>query len=110
MLSEDEIYKNIALILIREAPEDASRVILDAQLSREGDHCKFLFDYINASGQKHWFSPRNAKTDSELMDNLIDLRNIFIERRLDSGRDGWLGCVIDLDVIAPKIKVDFNYE
>lgn len=110
MLSEDEIYKNIALILMDEAPEGAARVILDAQLSREDDHCKLVFDYVDVSGQTHWFSPRSAMTDSELMNNLVDLRKIFIEKHLDSGRGGWSGCVIDLDVVDPKIKIDFKYE
>jgi hypothetical protein len=42
-MSEDEIYRQIGQILIDTAPDAASAVIVEAELSPEDDHCKLLF-------------------------------------------------------------------
>lgn len=52
---DDEIYQGIGEILVAISPADAEVVLVEAELSPEGDHCKLLFDYLGPSGTKQWF-------------------------------------------------------
>ncbi|MFJ5236287.1 hypothetical protein ACIP86_06075 [Pseudomonas neuropathica] len=108
-MSEDEIYRQIGQILIDTAPDTASVVIVEAELSPEDDHCKLLFDYIDGNGEKDWFSPGSPEVDVGIHENLIALRNLYKAQNMTSGLPVWNSCVITLDTVLGKLKIDFNY-
>jgi hypothetical protein len=110
MATENELYLRIGQALYSSAPADAQKILLDAELSPENDHVKFLFDYINTSGKKDWFNPSSGKVDSELMDCLVELRKYYVENNLTNGRPAWHGCEVTLDVERMKLGIEFRYE
>ncbi|URD43843.1 hypothetical protein M6G63_06200 [Pseudomonas sp. BYT-5] len=77
MSVDDEIYQGIGEILVAISPADAEVVLVEAEFSPEGDHCKLLFDYLVPSGTKQWFLPSSAKVDSDLLHLFVRLRNFF---------------------------------
>ena len=79
MRTDQEIYNDIGSVLLSIAPENASKVIMRAELSPENDHCKCEFDYINAdTGNTDWFSA-GAQANGDLFDFLVELRNYFLD-------------------------------
>ncbi|EPV8386192.1 hypothetical protein ACWASM_004954 [Enterobacter cloacae] len=107
---DDELYSEIGRILFESAPEDAQKLFLDAELSPENDHAKFLYDYINKQGEKTWFLPGTSATDSLLLKKLVELRNFYIEQGLTGGRPVWHGCLVTVDLEKMKINLDYRYD
>ena len=107
---DDEIYQGIGEILVAISPADAEVVLLEAELSPEGDHCKLLFDYLVPSGTKQWFSPSSAKVDSDLLHLFVRLRNFFESNGHYTEGKPWKGCIVELCLRSMKIKIDFKYE
>ncbi|ANI61883.1 hypothetical protein ABH908_004883 [Pseudomonas frederiksbergensis] len=50
-MSEDDIYLQLGQILLDTSPATAMKVIVEAELSPENDHCQFLFDYVDEDGK-----------------------------------------------------------
>ncbi|WP_111454435.1 hypothetical protein [Pseudomonas sp. URMO17WK12:I6] len=109
-MSEDDIYLQLGHILLDTSPAIAMKVIVEAELSPENDHCQFLFDYVDEDGKQDWFSPVSAQVDSELFDCLVELRKIYIQNGITGGCPIWSGCVITLDVAVSKLAVEFKYD
>lgn len=108
-MSEEEIYRRIGQILIDAAPASAVAVIVEAELSPEDDHCKLLFDYIDGTGNKDWFSPGSPDVDVGIHENLIALRKLYKAQNLTAALPVWNACVVELDVVLGKLKIDFKY-
>lgn len=109
-MNENDIYLKIGQVLLDTSPETASKVIVEAELSPENDHCKLLFDYVDQHGNQDWFSPVGVQVDTDLFNCLVELRKIYICQGLTAELPVWSGCVMTLDVVAGKLKVEFKYE
>ncbi|WP_416310905.1 hypothetical protein [Pseudomonas sp. W03] len=110
MSVDDEIYRNIGEILVAISPDDAEAILVDAELSPEGDHCKLLFDYVRPDGGKQWLLPGSAKVDSDLLDLFVRLRDFFEANGLYVEGKPWSGCIVELCLRSMKISIDFKYE
>lgn len=110
MSVDDEIYQGIGEVLVAISPADAEVVLVEAELSPEGGHCKLLFDYVGPSGTKQWFLPSSAKVDSDLLDLFVRLRSFFESDGLYAEGKPWKGCIVELCLRSMKIKIDFKYE
>lgn len=110
MRSEHDIYNDIGAILMAIVPNDASKVMLQATLSPEGDHCKCEFDYIDKhTGDINWFSA-GMQANSDLMDLLVELRNFFAYNTGSDAKKPWHDCGIVVDVESLKISINFKYD
>ncbi|WP_416768937.1 hypothetical protein ACMGT0_15875 [Pseudomonas sp. RHF3.3-3] len=109
-MSEDEIYLAIGEILFSIAPDEARFVVVDAEISKGNDHCKLLFDYIDADGKKDWFSPPSSKVDSDLFDCLLLLKKEYSEKGMVGDFPLWVGCELSFDVERSKLSIDFRYD
>lgn len=107
---DDELYSEIGRILFESAPEDAQMIFLDAELSPENDHAKFLYDYADSNGTKTWFLPGSSAADSLLLDKLVQLRKFYIEQNLTNGRPVWHGCIVTVDLEKMKINLEYRYD
>ena len=85
MTSDNEIYQSIGEILLAIAPEHATVVYLDAQVSPEGDHGKMLFDYDIEGGDTQWFTPESGRVSRDLLLQLVKLR-AFLRRTICSSK------------------------
>jgi hypothetical protein len=108
-MSEDEIYRRIGQILIDTAPDSATAVIVEAELSAEDDHCKLLFDYIDGTGEKDWFSPGSPEVDVGIHKSLIALRKLYKAQNMIAALPVWNACEVTLDVVLGKLKIDLKY-
>ncbi|ELV2766839.1 hypothetical protein ACM94E_000984 [Enterobacter cloacae] len=106
---DDEIYKEIGQLLYNSAPGDAKLVIMEAELSPEGDSCHFNYDYINEKNEKNWFLPEDGVTDQRLRELLVLLRRFFIENFKSKEKPFWHGCIAKLDIPKSEITIDFKY-
>lgn len=110
MRTDQEIYNDIGSILLSIVPENASKIIMRAELSPEGDHCKCEFDYINTdTGDTDWFSA-GAQANGDLFDLLVELRNYFVDNFKSQEKPFWHGCEVTVDVKTLKINIDFKYD
>ncbi|MDC9623074.1 hypothetical protein PSI22_15875 [Xenorhabdus sp. XENO-7] len=110
MSKENELYTRIGRSLYAAAPESAKIIVLEAELSAEDDHVKFMFDYVDELGNKSWFEPNSSQTDSELMDCLVELRKYYVENNLTNDHPAWHSCEVKLDVEQMKLNIEFKYE
>lgn len=108
--SDDELYSEIGRILFESAPENAQIILLDAELSPEDDHAKFLYDYVDTKGVKTWFLPGTPATDSLLLERLVELRKYFVANNLTNGKPAWHGCLVTVDIEKMKINLDYRYD
>lgn len=109
MLSERDLYNDIAQILINTGPDVAKKIIMNAKLWPEGDVCEFDFAYIANDNQKNWFDP-DANATSDLRKVLVELRKFYINNNLTNGKPIWHGCEVVVDLEKNKIHVDFKYD
>ena len=107
---DDELYSEIGRILFESAPENAQIILLDAELSPEDDHAKFLYDYVDTKGVKTWFLPGTPATDSLLLERLVELRKYFVANNLTNGKPAWHGCLVTVDLEKMKINLDHRYD
>lgn len=110
MSLDDEIYKEIGQLLYNSAPDDAKLIIMDAELSPEGDSCRFNYDYINDNNEKKWFLPEDGLTDQRLRELLVSLREFFIENFKSKQKPFWHGCIVKLDIEKSEINIEFKYD
>lgn len=110
MSLDDEIYKEIGQLLYNSAPDDAKLIIMDAELSPEGDSCRFNYDYINDNNEKKWFLPEDGLTDQRLRELLVSLREFFIENFKSKQKPFWHGCIAKLDIEKSEINIEFKYD
>ncbi len=110
MSLDDEIYSEIGQLLYNSAPDDAKLIVMDAELSNEGDSCHFNYDYINMNGEENWFLPEQGLTDQRLRELLVMLRTFFVENFKSQKKPFWHGCVVTLDVEKSEINIDFKYD
>jgi hypothetical protein len=109
-MSEDDIYLQLGKILLDTSPVTAMKVIIEAELSPENDHCQLLYDYVDEEGKQDWFSPVSAQVDVELFECLVELRKIYTRHGVTGECPIWSGCVITLDVAVSKLAVEFKYD
>lgn len=110
MVSRDDgLYSEIGRILFESAPGNAQKIYLDAELSPENDHAKFLYDYINNQGEKTWFLPETPAIDSLLLEKLVKLRYFYLEQCFTGGYPVWHGCLVTVDLENMKISIDYRY-
>lgn len=57
--TDQEIYKLIAGIVNRSAPEEWQKILVKASI--EDDNGETLYDYFDASENMHWFAPDASK-------------------------------------------------
>ncbi|PHM29437.1 immunity protein YezG family protein [Xenorhabdus innexi] len=107
---DDEIYAEMGQLLYNAAPDDAKKIIMDAQLSSDGRCCQFKYNYINDSNDKQWFLPEDGLTDHKLRELLVSLRQFFVDNIHSEQPPHWSGCIVTVDVEKMKINVDFKYE
>lgn len=107
---DNELYSEIGRILFESAPEDAQTILLDAELSAENDHAKFLYDYVNKRGEKTWFLPGTPATDGLLLDKLVELRRFYIKQDVTVGQSAWHGCLVTVDLEKMKINFEYRYD
>jgi len=107
---DDELYSEIGRILFESAPENAQVILLDAELSSENDHAKFLYDYVDTKGVKTWFLPGTPATDSMLLERLVELRKYYVTNNLTNGKPAWHGCLVTVDLENMKINLDYRYD
>jgi len=107
---DDELYSEIGRILFESAPEDAQKILLDAELPPEDNHGKFLYDYVDTKGVKNWFLPGTPATDRLLLEKLVELRKYYVENNLTNHKPAWHGCLIIVDVEKMNINLDYRYD
>ncbi|WP_336768944.1 hypothetical protein [Pantoea endophytica] len=107
---DDELYSEIGRILFESAPENAQVILLDAELSPEDDHARFLYDYVDTKGVKTWFLPETPATDSLLLERLVELKRYFVANNLTNGKPAWRGCLVTVDLEKMKINLDYRYD
>ncbi|REF26078.1 hypothetical protein BDD26_0650 [Xenorhabdus cabanillasii] len=110
MSLDDKIYAKIGQLLYNTAPDDAKKIIMDAQLSLDGNCCQFKYDYINNNHDKHWFLPEDGLIDHQLRELLVSLRQFFVDNIHSEQPPHWSGCIVTVDVEKMKLNVDFKYE
>ncbi|MDR1845023.1 MAG: hypothetical protein LBR63_14915 [Citrobacter amalonaticus] len=109
MSLDDAIYREIGQLLYNSAPDGAKLIVMNADLSEEGDSCRFNYDYINENDEKNWFLPSDGLTDQRLRELLILLRQYFIDNFKSQEKPFWHGCIATLDVEKSEINIDFKY-
>ncbi|MCA6223137.1 immunity protein YezG family protein [Photorhabdus antumapuensis] len=109
MRSDQEIYKDIGLILYSIVPDEARKIIMRADLSPEGDHCAYEYDYIDNSGNTEWLTA-GGQANTDMLRYLVELRNYYMDNNLTNDRTVWHGCEVTLDVEQMKLNIDFKYE
>ncbi|AYP22833.1 hypothetical protein [Pantoea agglomerans] len=110
MRSDQEIYNDIGSVLLSVAPENASKIIMRADLSPENDHCRCEFDYISVdTGDTGWFSA-GAQANGDLFDLLVELRNYFVDTFKSQEKPFWHSCEVTVNVETLKINIDFKYD
>jgi hypothetical protein len=107
---DDELYSEIGRILFESAPENAQMILLDAELSPDDDHAKFLYDYVDDQGAKTWFLPGTPATDRLLLEKLVELRKFYIKQNLTNGLPAWHGCLVTVDLERMKINFEYHYD
>lgn len=110
MSTDKDIFQGVGEVLVAISPADAEVVLLTAEVSLEGDHCKLLFDYVDQAGVKQWFMPSSAKADSDLLDLFCKLRRHFESNGLYAGGKPWRGCVVELSLRSMKFQINFMYD
>ncbi|PIT09075.1 hypothetical protein [Snodgrassella communis] len=109
MLSDQNLYNEIAQILVNAGPNVAKKIMMKAKLWPEGDVCEFEFDYLTNDNQENWFDP-DANATRDLRKVLVKLRKFYIENNLTNGKPIWHGCEVIVDLEKNKIHVDFKYD
>ncbi|WP_150409481.1 hypothetical protein [Xanthomonas sontii] len=110
MKDDNDIYKEIAGILLNVAPENSEKVKLIAEMKYGDDHCEFEYWATDSLGREAWFSPQGARTDVLLMNLLVELRSYFRANNLFKGSRPWIGAIVAIDISKQKISLDFSYE
>lgn len=109
MRHSQDIYNDIGSLLVSAAPDSAAKIIMRAELSPEGDHCKSEFDYVDGlSGETNWFNA-GAQANADLLDLLVELRTFFVNNISSKQPSFWHACEITVDVETLRIKIDFKY-
>lgn len=110
MSLDDEIYREIGQLLYNSAPDGAKVVIMEAELSMEGNSCQFNYDYINTNDEKGWFLPEDGLIDQKLRELLVSLRQFFIDNFHAQKKPFWHRCIAKLDIEKSEINIDFKYD
>ncbi|WP_035061210.1 hypothetical protein [Andreprevotia chitinilytica] len=101
-----ETCKKIGQLLYDSAPDEAKQVIMRAELSLEGDACRFEYDYVDAEGKIAWFSPEKGLTAHKLGELLVEHRAFFISQN----QPPWKYCEFTLDVEKSKFSIQLSYD
>lgn len=107
-MSDQEIYQEIAQLLIGAGPSEARRIVVRAELFSAGDGGGYEFDYVDAAGELNWFDP-DGRAAGDLTELLVRLRNYFVSNNFNSELGAWNFCKIDLCVEGMKFRINFSY-
>ncbi|AKN92140.1 hypothetical protein ACU10_02810 [Xanthomonas oryzae pv. oryzicola] len=110
MKSDNEIYNEIASILVDAAPADAEKLKINAEMKHGDDHCKSVYYYENKDGHEDWFIPNGKDINEKIMDLLIDLRRYFRLNNLFKDGSPWVAISMVIDINKSKVYSDFFYE
>ena len=100
-----EICHEIGQRLYDAAPKDARKIIMRANLSEEGDHAQFEFDYADRKGDVAWFTGGGA-LNNRLLDLLVAHRAFFVSQK----QPPWKSCTFTLNVETGKFTMDLKYD
>ncbi|XKM13540.1 hypothetical protein RCS94_11025 [Orbaceae bacterium ac157xtp] len=109
-LNDNEIHNKIGQLLFNIAPNNAKKVILQAEFVPEGDVCTFIYNYIDINNNSGWFENESAQASSQLMDYLIELKQFTLNNNLTNNHSIWIGCIVTVDIEKSKINIEFKYE
>lgn len=109
MRNDQEIYKDIATILLSIAPDEAKKIIVRAELSQENDNCEYEYDYLNIRNETKWLTA-GGRANTDMLYCLVELRHYYVENNLTNGRPAWSGCEITFDIESMKLNIDFRYD
>lgn len=104
------IYKEIVYLLLDLAPDGARSVIVNAELSGEGDYCEFEYDYINNVGERNWFVSKSGLINQRLRKLLVSLRSYLCYEFKSSKKPFWKKCCMTVEIYSMKMKINFDYE
>lgn len=83
---------------------------MEAELSMEGDSCRFNYDYINKNDECSWYLPEDGLTAQKLRELLVSLRQFFVNNFHLQEKPFWYGCIAKLNVEKSEINIDFKYD
>lgn len=110
MTRDDAIYQELGEILLAIVPKRACVAYLDAWVSREADHARLQFNYLDEQGELQAFISPNARTDHDILMLLARLREFFVVNGLYAGGQPWSGCQVTLPLDSARVSVDFTYD
>lgn len=110
MSRDQEIYEELAGILIKWAPLDAKVVkfrfvVHPFDDGKDAGYYEYLFDYVNSSGEETWYSLKDDPAVDRLSMLSVELRKAI---RGISG-DLWHSMEFNVDLVEGKFKVNFDY-
>ncbi|WP_323837809.1 immunity protein YezG family protein [Photorhabdus africana] len=109
MRDDQEIYNDIGKVLFSIAPDDASKVIVNASLEPKNDSGEFTYDYVNKNGEEKWIND-TYDASPQLLDLLVELRIYLLDNFKSEKPPFWHSCVITLDIEKVKLNVNLKYE
>ncbi|MEY0491467.1 hypothetical protein [Proteus terrae] len=111
MKTDQEIYNNIGTLLYNIAPNEAKKINMRANLSVEDNTCEYEYeyDYLDNENSLKWLTAGGV-ANTQMLHNLVELRNYYIEHNLANDLPIWKGCEVTLDLETMKINIDFKYE
>lgn len=110
MSRDQEIYEELAEILIQWAPLDAKVVqfrfvVHPFDDGKDAGYYEYLFDYVNSVGVESWYSLKDDAAVDRLSALSVELRQTICRM---SG-DLWHSMRFDVDLVSGRFKVNFDY-
>ena len=102
-------FNEIGSLLYGIAPDDAQKIIMRASLSDESDTCEYEYDYIDNENTLKWLTAGGG-ANTNMLHNLVELQNYYIENNLTNGLPVWKSCEATLDLEKMQINIHFKYE
>jgi len=105
----EDLYNQIAQLLVNAGPTDAKTIIARAKLTLDGESCEYEYDYIDQRDNEDWFVPdKLASYHLRLL--LVNLRDYYIQNNMTNGKALWTGCDITVEIPAEKISISLKYD
>ncbi len=103
-MTDESFSQQLGQILFDISPKNSKQIIMKAALPEVGDTCSFEFDYVDESGNVHWFTGGGV-ANTKLLKVLVQLR----EEQIKSGQTSWESCTFVIDVEAESFDMNFVY-
>lgn len=110
MKNDQEIYEELAKLLIPYAPSDAcaikyTLIIYPDEQGGDYGYSQYSFDYVDGAGEEKWYVVNETWVISKLNELGLDLRKTIKEI---SG-DLWHSMEFVIDMRERRFKVNFDY-